>query len=180
MKIKSKMVVYNHDNVSTDQILPGPFLYIKDPKEMATHAMQGADPTLRERFDKVGKILVAGSNFGCGSSREYAVSVLQGSGVQAVVVKSAARIWHRNAINLNLPVLFCKDLPDAAKEGDEVEIDFDAATVRETTGGKVYQGEKIDPYILNMYKEGGLKAIMRKKSQARDKAENGTQEAAHA
>lgn len=162
MKLTGKAVVYNHDNISTDQIIPGPYGYIKDMKKMAEHCLEGADRTLRERFRTVGSIFVAGNNFGCGSSREYAVIVLQESGVQAVVIKSAARIWYRNSVNLGLPVIFCKTLPDAIQEGEEIEIDFAAGTIRETKTGIVHQGEGPSEFVMRMYKEGGIKPVMRK------------------
>jgi 3-isopropylmalate/(R)-2-methylmalate dehydratase small subunit len=163
MKISGKVVVYNHDNISTDQIIPGPYGYIKDMKEMAEHCLEGADRTLRERFRTVGNILVAGSNFGCGSSREYAVIVLKESGVQAVVIKSAARIWYRNSANLGLPVIFCKTLPDTIKEGEEIEIDLAAGTIREIATGVIHQGEGPCDFLMSMYKEGGIKPLMRKR-----------------
>jgi len=163
MKISGKVVVYNHDNISTDQIIPGPYAYIKDMKEMAEHCLEGADRTLRERLRTVGNILVAGSNFGCGSSREYAVIVLKESGVQAVVIKSAARIWYRNSVNLGLPVIFCKTLPDTIQEGEEIEIDLASGTIRETATDIIHKGEAPSEFVMNMYKEGGIKPLMRKR-----------------
>jgi 3-isopropylmalate/(R)-2-methylmalate dehydratase small subunit len=166
MKISGKVVVYNHDNISTDQIIPGPYGYIKDMKEMAEHCLEGADKTLRERFRTVGNIFVAGSNFGCGSSREYAVIVLKESGVQAVVIKSAARIWYRNSVNLGLPVLFCQTLPDAITEGEEIEIDLEAGIIKEVATGVIHKGEAPSDFVMSMYKEGGIKPLMRKKNAA--------------
>ncbi|MBP2654622.1 MAG: 3-isopropylmalate dehydratase small subunit [Firmicutes bacterium] len=167
MKISGKVVVYNHDNISTDQIIPGPYGYIQDMKEMAEHALEGADRTLRQRFRTVGNIFVAGSNFGCGSSREFAVIVLKESGVQAVIVKSAARIWYRNAVNLGLPVLFCPTLPESIKEGAEVEIDLAAGTICEVATGVIHKGEAPSDFIMGMYKEGGIKPMMRKQALAK-------------
>jgi 3-isopropylmalate/(R)-2-methylmalate dehydratase small subunit len=164
MKISGKVVVYNHDNVSTDQIIPGQYGYIQDMKEMAEHALEGADRTLRDRLRTVGSIFVAGNNFGCGSSREFAVIVLIESGVKAVVVKSAARIWYRNAVNLGLPVLFCPTLPDSIAEGAEVEIDLEKGAVLDVATGAVHQGEPPSEFIIGMYKEGGVKPLMRKKA----------------
>jgi 3-isopropylmalate/(R)-2-methylmalate dehydratase small subunit len=166
MKILGKVVVYNHDNISTDQIIPGPYGYIKDMKEMAEHCLEGADKTLRERFRTVGNIFVAGSNFGCGSSREYAVIVLKESGVQAVIIKSAARIWYRNSVNLGLPVLFCQTLPDAITEGEEIEIDLEAGIIKEVATGVIHKGEAPSDFVMSMYKEGGIKPLMRKKNAA--------------
>jgi 3-isopropylmalate/(R)-2-methylmalate dehydratase small subunit len=170
MRISGKVVVHNHDNISTDQIIPGQYGYIRDMKEMAEHVLEGADRSLKDRFRTVGKILVSGSNFGCGSSREYAVIVLKESGVQAVIVKSAARIWYRNAVNLGLPVLFCPALPDSIQEGAEVEIDLEKGTVREVATGVIYQGEAPGEFVMNLYKEGGIKPLMRKKALAKMEA----------
>jgi len=167
MKISGKVVVYNHDNISTDQIIPGPYGYIPDMKVMAEHVLEGADRTLRDRFRTVGTIFVTGRNFGCGSSREYAVIVLKESGVQAVIVKSAARIWYRNAVNLGLPVLFCPSFPDSTKEGADVEIDLEKGTVRDVATGVTYQGDAPGEFVMNLYKEGGIKPLMRKKAMAR-------------
>jgi 3-isopropylmalate/(R)-2-methylmalate dehydratase small subunit len=167
MKISGKVVVYNHDNISTDQIYPSPYGYLQDPKEMAEHVLEGADRTLKDRFRTVGNIFVAGNNFGCGSSREFAVIAIKESGVQAVVVKSAARIWYRNAVNLGLPVLFCRTLPDAVQEGAEVEIDLEKGTVRDVTTNTIYQGEAPGAFVMGMYKEGGIKPLMRKKALAK-------------
>ncbi|HOE17509.1 MAG TPA: 3-isopropylmalate dehydratase [Syntrophorhabdaceae bacterium] len=164
MKISGKAVVYNHDNISTDQIFPGQYGYIQDMKEMAEHTLEGADRTIRERFRTVGNIFVSGSNFGCGSSREFAVIVLIESGVKAVIVKSAARIWYRNAVNLGLPVLFCPTLPDAVAEGAEVEIDLEKGTVLDVATGALHQGEAPSEFIIGIYREGGIKPLMRKKA----------------
>ncbi len=164
MKISGRVVVYNRDNISTDQIIPGPYAYIQDMKEMAGHVLEGADRTLKERFKTTGNIFVAGSNFGCGSSREYAVIVLKELGVKAVVVKSAARIWYRNAVNLGLPVLFCPTLPDSIQEGAEVEIDLGKGSIREMASGVIHQGEAPNDFVMGIYKEGGIKPMMRKRA----------------
>jgi 3-isopropylmalate/(R)-2-methylmalate dehydratase small subunit len=162
MKISGKAVVYNHDDISTDQIYPSPYGYLQDPKEMAEHVLEGADRTLRDRFKTVGNIFVTGNNFGCGSSREFAVIVLKESGIQAVVVKSAARIWYRNTVNLGLPVIFCPTLADSITEGAEIEIDLTNGTIREVATGRIHQGEAPSQFVMNMYREGGLKPLMRK------------------
>ncbi len=165
MKISGKVVVYNHDNISTDQIYPSPYGYIQNPKEMAEHVLEGADRTLKDRFRTVGTIFVTGSNFGCGSSREFAVIVLKESGVQAVIAKSAGRIWYRNAVNLGLPVLFCPTLVDSIQEGAEIEIDFEKGTVREIATGVIHHGKAPGDFVMDIYREGGIKPMMRKKAQ---------------
>jgi len=165
MKISGKAVVYNHDNISTDQIYPSPYGYIQNPKEMAEHVLEGADRTLKDRFRRVGTIFVTGSNFGCGSSREFAVIVLKESGVQAVIAKSAGRIWYRNAVNLGLPVLFCPTLADSIQEGAEIEIDFEKGTVREMATGVIHSCKAPGDFVMDIYREGGIKPMMRKKAQ---------------
>jgi 3-isopropylmalate/(R)-2-methylmalate dehydratase small subunit len=167
MKISGKAVVYNYDNISTDQIFPSPYGYLQDPKEMAEHVLEGADKTLKDRFKTVGTIFVTGNNFGCGSSREFAVIALKESGVQAVVAKSAGRIWYRNAVNLGLPVLFCQTLPDSVHEGAEIEIDLGKGTIREVATGVVHRGEAPGDFVMNIYSEGGIKPMMRKKALGR-------------
>lgn len=167
MKITGKVVVYNHDNISTDQIYPSPYGYIQDPGEMAEHVLEGADRTLKDRFKNVGKIFVTGSNFGCGSSREFAVIVLKESGVRAVIAKSAGRIWYRNAVNLGLPVLFCDTLSDSIREGNEIEIDFEKGIIREIATGSIHRCKVPGVFIMEIYKEGGIKQLMRKKAQKR-------------
>ena len=162
MKISGKVVVYNHDNISTDQIIPGPYGYIQDMGEMAEHTLEGADKTLKDRLKTMGNVFVAGNNFGCGSSREFAVIVFKEIGVRAVIVKSAARIWYRNAVNLGLPVLFCPSLPDVVHEGAQVEIDLEKGTVCVIETGEIHQGEAPSNFVMEMYKEGGIKPLMRK------------------
>lgn len=164
MIISGKAVVYNHDNISTDQIYPSPYGYIQDPKEMAEHVLEGADRTLKDRFRTVGTIFVTGSNFGCGSSREFAVIALKESGVQAVIAKSAGRIWYRNAVNLGLPVLFCRTLSDSIKEGVELEINMEKGIVSEVATGAVHQCEAPGEFIMDIYREGGIKPLMRKRA----------------
>ena len=165
MKISGKAVVYNHDNISTDQIYPSPYGYIQDPQEMAEHVLEGADRTLKDRFKNVGTIFVTGSNFGCGSSREFAVIALKESGVQAVISKSAGRIWYRNAVNLGLPVLFCHTLADSIQDGAELEVELEKGIVRETATGVVHQCEVPGEFVMDIYREGGIKPLMRKKAQ---------------
>lgn len=167
MKIAGKAVVYNHDDVSTDQIYPGPYCTLTDPKQIAEHVLEGADTTLKDRFKAGGSIFVTGENFGCGSSREMAVISLKESGVKAVVVKSVGRIWYRNAINLGLPVLLCQTLADNVQEGDELEVDMEVGIVRNIATGATYQGEVPNEFILGMFKHGGITPLIRKKNEER-------------
>ncbi|MDR3592434.1 MAG: 3-isopropylmalate dehydratase [Negativicutes bacterium] len=163
MKIAGKAVVFNHDDICTDEIYPGPYVNLTDPAEIAEHVLEGADKSLKNRFKTVGNILVTGSNFGCGSSREQAVIAIKESGVKAVIAGSVGRIWYRNAINLGFPVLICPGLAAVLKEGDGIEIDLRQGTVKELDSGTIHQGEAIPDFVLNMFELGGLKPMMRKK-----------------
>ncbi|MHC1759101.1 MAG: 3-isopropylmalate dehydratase small subunit [Negativicutes bacterium] len=166
-KITGKAVVYNLDDVSTDQIFPGGYVNITDPKEMAMHVLEGADKTLKDRFRAGGNILVSGDNFGCGSSREQAVISLQVAGVDAVIVKSAGRIWYRNAVNLALPVIICSDLADNTKEGDQLSIDLSSGKITNVTTGSEFQGEPLPEFVMNIFLSGGATAMMQKKLAAK-------------
>lgn len=166
-KINGRAVVHNQDDISTDQIFSGGHLNITDHKEMAMHVMEGADKTLKDRFQAGGNILVTGNNFGCGSSREQAVIGLQAAGVEAVVVKSAGRIWYRNAINLALPVIICNDAADNTKEGDNLSIDLSTGVIRNMTAGLDFQGEPLSEFVMNIFLSGGVTAMMQKKLAAK-------------
>ena len=162
IKISGNAVVLKMNDVSTDQIWPGQYVNISDPKEMAEHVLEGADKTLKTRFKTVGQILVSGSSFGCGSSREQAVISLIEAGVKAVIVNSAGRIWYRNAINLSLPVLICPGAVDKIAEGSAISVDMETGVVT-LTGGQILQGEPVGDFVLNILKSGGIKPLMLKK-----------------
>ena len=161
--IKSRAVLLKKDDVSTDQIWPGQYVNVSDPKEMPEHVLEGADRTLKTRFKTVGQILVSGSSFGCGSSREQAVISLIEAGVKAVVVKSAGRIWYRNAINLALPVLICPEAVDRVEEGEEITVNLKEGTVM-TADGAVLRGEPVGDFVLNILESGGIVPLMLKKN----------------
>lgn len=158
MQAKGKVFKYG-DNVDTDVIIPARYLVIADPKELAEHCMEDID---RDFVKKVqpGNIMVAGKNFGCGSSREQAPSVLKALGVQAVVAKSFARIFYRNAINIGLPVIVCKDLPDAVQTGDEMELSLTEGTAK--ANGHTYSCTKLPAYMQQILSQGGLIASLNK------------------
>ncbi len=122
------------DNISTDHIIPGRFVHLRSNlPELAKHVMEDADPTFAARV-KPGDFVVAGSNFGLGSSREHAPLVMKMAGVRAILAKSVARIFFRNAINIGLPVLLCST--DSINDGDEIEADLKAGTIRDMTNGE--------------------------------------------
>jgi len=140
--------------ISTDQIIPGRFAYLRSNlPELAKHAMEDADPTFVSRVNE-GDFIVAGSNFGLGSSREHAPLVIKMAGVRAVLAKSVARIFFRNAINLGLPVLLCDT--DSINESDKLEIDLQEGTIRDITNDSRLTFAKIPGIMLQILNEGGL------------------------
>ena len=148
------------DSISTDHIIPGRYANLRSNlPELAKHAMEDADPTFTSRV-KSGDFIIAGSNFGLGSSREHAPLVIKMAGVSAILAKSVARIFFRNAINLGLPVLLCNT--DEINDGDELEVDLKAGTVRDITNGKQLTFSKIPEIMLNILSEGGLLPYMQK------------------
>ena len=148
------------NNISTDHIIPGRFSYLRSNlPELARHAMEDADPNFASRV-KQGDLIVGGSNFGLGSSREHAPLVLKMAGVSAILAKSVARIFFRNAINLGLPVLLCDT--DSISDGDELEIDLKAGIIKDTTNGKQLTSGKIPEVMLRILDEGGLLPYIQK------------------
>ena len=147
------------DNVDTDVIIPARYLAIQDRSLLATHAMEDIDKDFHKKMKK-GDILIAGKNFGCGSSREHAPQVLKDSGVSCIIAESFARIFFRNAINIGLAIV---ESPDAAKEikkGDEVEVDFSAGKIRDISSGKSYEMAVFPPFLQDMIDKGGLIAFV--------------------
>ena len=122
------------DDIDTDAIIPARYLTTADPKELAAHVMEDADKEFPNKV-KPGDIIVAGKNFGCGSSREHAPIAIKGAGISAVVAKSYARIFYRNAFNIGLPIFESPDLPDSIGEGDIVEIDADSGVIKDFHNG---------------------------------------------
>jgi 3-isopropylmalate/(R)-2-methylmalate dehydratase small subunit len=148
------------DSVSTDHIIPGRYANLRSNlPELAKHVMEDADPTFTSRV-RSGDFIIAGSNFGLGSSREHAPLVIKMAGVSAILAKSVARIFFRNAINLGLPVLLCNT--DEINDGDELEVDLKAGTVQDKTNGKQLTFSKIPEIMLNILNEGGLLPYMQK------------------
>lgn len=147
------------DNVDTDVIIPARYLNSFDAQELASHAMVDIDPDFVKKVQP-GDLIVANKNFGCGSSREQAPSVLKALGIKAVVAKSFARIFFRNAINIGLPVIVCKDLYENVEDGGEAELDLSAGTV--TAKGQVYTCTKLPEYMQKILSAGGLIASLNK------------------
>ncbi|TET12834.1 MAG: 3-isopropylmalate dehydratase small subunit [Dehalococcoidia bacterium] len=148
------------DNISTDHIQPGRYSYLRSNlPELAKHVLEDVDPTFISRVRK-GDFVVAGRNFGLGSSREHAPLIIKLAGVSAVLAKSAARIFFRNAINVGLPVLICDT--DRISDGDELEVDLAAGTIVDLTNGAHLTFGKIPEVMLNILNEGGLVPYIKK------------------
>lgn len=159
--IKGKVFRYG-DNVDTDVICPGRYLELNDPREIASHAMAGLDPEF-PKMVKEGDIIVAGHNFGCGSSREHAAMALKASGIKAVVAKSFGRIFYRNAINLGLVVLVCQDAYDLFAAGQDGEVNLSTGQLKNLTTGQETVCDAIAKDEMDMYAMGGMIELYKEK-----------------
>ena len=158
-KFTGKAFVYGK-NIDTDQIYPGRYLDLTDAPDVAKHAMEGADANFATEF-KAGDIIVAGTNFGCGSSREHAAITLKAAGVAAVVAESFARIFYRNGINLGVPLLVSPGIAAKVARGDELEINLEKSEVVNRTKNTVYPIEPVTDYARNILEAGGIKPLLR-------------------
>ena len=150
------------NNIDTDQIYPGIYVELTEMEDIKKHALSGsAEPKFTDEVQP-GDIVVAGTNFGCGSSREHAAMTLKGAGVGAVLAESFGRIFFRNAINLGLPVIVCPGISKCAQKGDEIRIDIETGEVTDVTRGKVLKTTPFSPYVLNILESGGIKNMIRK------------------
>jgi 3-isopropylmalate dehydratase, small subunit len=154
MNANGKAIKYG-DNVDTDVIIPARYLNTTDKKELASHCMEDIDATF-VKIVKPGDIIVAGKNFGCGSSREHAPIAIKESGISLIIAKNFARIFYRNSINIGLPIVECASAAEEIEAGDEIEMDFDSGIIRNKTKGKEYQVEPFPAFIQSIIKEGGL------------------------
>ena len=154
MNFQGKVLKYG-DNVDTDVIIPARYLNTIDKKELATHCMEDIDKDFVNKVQS-GDIMVAGFNFGCGSSREHAPIVIKESGISLVIAKSFARIFYRNAINIGLAILECPEAAKEIAEGDVVEADLDAGIIYNRTSGKQYATQPFPPFIQKIITNGGL------------------------
>ena len=150
------------DDIDTDIIIPTEYLALKTIDDMKQYGFSPLRPGLAGQIQK-GDIIVAGKNFGCGSSREQAPGVLKALGVKAVIAKSFARIFYRNAINIGLPAIVCKDLPDEVKTGDQMELHMLEGTAE--ANGKVYSCTKLPEYMQNILNQGGLIASLNREEE---------------
>ena len=150
------------DDIDTDIIIPTEYLALKTIDDMKQYGFSPLRPELARQIQK-GDIIVAGKNFGCGSSREQAPEIIKALGIQCVIAKSFARIFYRNAINIGLPAIVCKDLPDEVKTGDQMELHMLEGTAE--ANGKVYSCTKLPEYMQNILNQGGLIASLNREEE---------------
>ena len=154
MKFNGNAIKYG-DNVDTDVIIPARYLNTIDKSELASHCMEDIDKNFTSKV-RPGDIMVAGSNFGCGSSREHAPIAIKESGISLVIAKSFARIFYRNSINIGLAILECEEASDNISEGDEVEVDLDHGVIYNKTTGKSFTTKPFPEFIQKIITAGGL------------------------
>ncbi len=165
MNAKGKAFKYG-DNVDTDVIIPARYLNTPDPKELAAHCMEDIDANFVKSVNP-GDIIVAGRNFGCGSSREHAPIAIKASGVACVIAASFARIFYRNSLNVALPILECPEAAAAIAAGDSVSVDFETGRITDETSGLTFTAEPFPPFMRDLIAAGGLAAYLNKKGNER-------------
>lgn len=154
MNIKGKAWKFG-ENIDTDLIIPARYLNTSDPAELAKHCMEDADPEFVKKLS-VGDIIVAGKNFGCGSSREHAPIALKAAGIGCVIAPTFARIFYRNAFNMGLPIFESKEASEGISEGDVVEINPSTGEIHNLTKGQTYKAQPIPPFMQELIQDGGL------------------------
>ena len=159
MKMKSEVIKYG-DHVDTDVIIPARYLNTADPEELASHCMEDLDNEFKTKL-KTRKIIIAGRNFGCGSSREHAPIAIKASGIELVIADSFARIFYRNAIDIGLPIVECPEAAAAIADGDMVEADLDLGVIRDVTSGKSFAIAPFPPFIQEIISCGGIENFVR-------------------
>ncbi|MBP2665647.1 MAG: 3-isopropylmalate dehydratase small subunit [Firmicutes bacterium] len=158
--LTGKAFVYG-PNIDTDQIYPGRFLDLTDPDQVGKHAMEGADPNFVKEVQS-GDLIVASTNFGCGSSREHAAVTLKAAGVGAILADSFGRIFYRNAINLGVPLIVCPEVSKIVKRGDLLSLDMTTGKVTNETTGATAQAQPLSDYVMNILDSGGIKPLIKK------------------
>jgi 3-isopropylmalate/(R)-2-methylmalate dehydratase small subunit len=153
MIIRERAIKYG-DNVDTDVIIPARYLNTSDDRELASHCFEGLDNDFKEKV-KERKIIVAGNNFGCGSSREHAPLSIKTSGIKAIIAVSFSRIFFRNSINIGLPVISSKEAAEFIQDEDELELDFSGGKIKDITGDKVFEINPLPEFIQSIIKSGG-------------------------
>ncbi len=154
MKVSGKVIKYG-DNIDTDVIIPARYLTSADPEHLKEHCMEDIDKSFKDRV-KSGDIMVAGKNFGCGSSREHAPVAIKASGISLVIADDFARIFYRNSINVGLPILECPEAAQKINDGDEVEANFDTGIITDKTTGESFASKPFPEFIKNIMANGGL------------------------
>lgn len=157
--VRGKAFVFG-PNIDTDQIYPGRFLDITVPEDVGKHAMEGADPDFRQKF-KAGDIIVASTNFGCGSSREHAAVTLKAIGIGAILADSFGRIFYRNAINLGIPLIVCSGITNLVKQGNVISVNIAAGKVVNETTGATIEAQPLTGYAMNILQNGGIKPLIK-------------------
>lgn len=143
------------DNVDTDVIIPARYLATSEPAELAAHCMEDIDKSFIKDVQQ-GDIIVAGKNFGCGSSREHAPIAIKAAGVSCVIAETFARIFYRNAINIGLPIIECREAAAEIQKGDAVSVNFDTGIITDETTGRKYEGQAFPPFMQGLIDAGGL------------------------
>ena len=154
MKVSGRVFKYG-DNVDTDVIIPARYLTSADPEHLKEHCMEDIDKSFKDRVH-AGDIMVAGRNFGCGSSREHAPVAIKASGISLVIANDFARIFYRNSINVGLPILECPEAALKINDGDEIEADFDTGSITDKTTGERFASKPFPEFIKNIMANGGL------------------------
>jgi 3-isopropylmalate/(R)-2-methylmalate dehydratase small subunit len=167
MILQGKIWKYG-DNVDTDVIIPARYLNVSRPEELALHCLEDLDVTFAGNVQP-GDMIVAGENFGCGSSREHAPLAIKGAGVSCVIAGSFARIFYRNAINVGLPILESPAAAGGVEQGHQLEVDLQRGEIRDLTNGQVYQAEPYPPFMMNIIEAGGLVPYARRRIEEEQK-----------
>lgn len=154
MKVQGKVLKYG-DDIDTDVIIPARFLNTNVVAEYSKHCMEDIDKDFLRKLNK-GDIIVAGKNFGCGSSREHAPVSLKAVGVSCIIAKNFARIFYRNSINIGLPILECEEAAEAIEQGNTIEIDFSNGVINDLTANKIYNYKQFPEFILEIINNNGL------------------------
>jgi 3-isopropylmalate/(R)-2-methylmalate dehydratase small subunit len=162
MEIRGKALKYG-DDVNTDVIIPGKFLVLTDPRELAKHAMEGLDLKFSKKVEER-RIIVAGKNFGCGSSREQAPIALKYAGVKCIIADSFARIFYRNAVNIGLPVLECEGVTTKIEEGDELYINLESGLIKNISREVELNADPVPKFLLEIMEKGLVRYMREKRS----------------
>ncbi|MHC2994946.1 MAG: 3-isopropylmalate dehydratase small subunit [Candidatus Atribacteria bacterium] len=156
------------DNIDTDVIIPARYLNTFDPKELALHCMEDCDPEFTKKLDR-GDIIIAGKNFGCGSSREHAPIAIKEAGVSCIIAKSFARIFFRNSVNIGLPIFESVEVVDQCSPGDILEVDTVQGVIKNLTKDKVYKTNLLPEFIQKIIKVGGLREYVKEEVKRRNR-----------